>query len=489
MAACVLDEGERRVRRVYHGWVDPWARMGHGVCRRPRTPRTLAWRSHADDQAMKETGPALGWPERALRTFVRSCTPRACAKIGALAFAVIASSAHVGSPDVWMEGKAGAYPVVVNVQVPGVVPGIAQVYVRVAGSGVREVAVSGNRFDAMGGAPPPEVAKPVDGDAGLYHVALWFMTPGSNSVNVYVHGARGDGRLMIPTVIVAHQRLKFGGALAAVLAVVGIALFLGMISIVGAVIREGSLAPGQVPSQRQGRRARLVMGVATLVIAVVLLGGWRWWNAEDAKFARTLYQPMSAEASIRTVGETQQLDFMITDSNWRFSRNARPFNVGVRSLSAWRAASSLVPLVPDHGKIMHLFLVRERDNGVIAHLHPTTVDSLTFTTTLPPVPAGRYRVFADVVRESGEGETMTAHVDVLGGASGATFKATDSDDSWHIGPAVETNSVVLEDGSTMRWEQNGIPLVTGRPAPLTFVVMDNNRPVVLEPYMGMAPMP
>ena len=47
--------------------------------------------------------------------------------IGAIA---LVASAHVGSPDTYFEGSAGPYAVRVIVRNPGVVPGLAQITVR-----------------------------------------------------------------------------------------------------------------------------------------------------------------------------------------------------------------------------------------------------------------------------------------------------------------------------------------------------------------------
>src|SRR4030095_9798985 len=49
----------------------------------------------------------------------------------ALALVALSTMAHVGSPDTFFVGTAGAYPVRVIVRLPGVIPGRAQVTVRV----------------------------------------------------------------------------------------------------------------------------------------------------------------------------------------------------------------------------------------------------------------------------------------------------------------------------------------------------------------------
>ena len=418
---------------------------------------------------------------------------RAIGELLGLTFAVLAVSAHIGSPDVWLEGKAGPYPVVVNVQVPGVVPGIAQVYVRVAGAGVQQVSASSNRFDATAASPPPEVARPVDGDPGLYHVPLWIMTPGSNSVTVYVRGTHGEGSLVVPAVVVANQRLMFSRPMAMGLGAIGILLFLGAISIFGAMAREAVLTPGVTPDRSHRRRVRLVMTVTTVLLCVVLFGGWSWWNAEDQRFAGTLYKPMASHASLRTRDGVTVLDFSIADSSWALRHDTAWFKRNATSLIAYRNASALTPLVPDHGKLMHLALIREPDMTVFAHLHPTTTDSVTFSTAIPSLPGGHYRMFADIVLESGDAETMTTTVDIPGSEIASDVNAVrmpagyDPDNSWYVGKVSDVDSAVLADGSVMHWNRRAMPLVVGRPAPLIFTVTDAaGHAVTLEPYMGMA---
>src|SRR5205823_3926527 len=63
-------------------------------------------------------------------------------RLAALAGIVLVASGHVGSPDTYFEGAAGPYPVRVIVRSPGVVPGLAQITVRLlAAHTVRRVLV------------------------------------------------------------------------------------------------------------------------------------------------------------------------------------------------------------------------------------------------------------------------------------------------------------------------------------------------------------
>jgi len=57
---------------------------------------------------------------------------------------VVASAchAHVGSPDVFYEGSAGPYRLLVTIRPPQVVPGVAEVEIRSASPEIREIRVA-----------------------------------------------------------------------------------------------------------------------------------------------------------------------------------------------------------------------------------------------------------------------------------------------------------------------------------------------------------
>ena len=83
---------------------------------------------------------------------------------------------------------------------------------------------------------------------------------------------------------------------------------------------------------------------------------------------------------------------------------------------------------------MHLFLIREPGLDAMAHLHPVarTPEALDFAANLPALPPGRYRVYGDIVHDSGYAQTLVSSVDVAK-AGEHTGEPTDADDSWFSG--------------------------------------------------------
>jgi hypothetical protein len=395
-------------------------------------------------------------------------------RIGTLLALVVLCTAHVGSPDIWYEGAAGPYHVVVYIRVPGVVPGIADINVQVIGKQPTQVTAVVNLFDATAGTPPPDIARS-SGTDGWYATRLWIMSPGSNSVTVGVKGTRGEGSVIVPVAAVESRRLPFERALAYALIGVGIVLFAGLVTIAGAAVRESALPPGETPDEGRVRTGRLVMVGTALSVGLLLWAGKRWWDAQDAAFQAQLYRPFSVVASIERADSARLFRLTITDSSWV-----------MRGDSAWLRSHNLAawtPLVPDHGKLMHLFLVREEGMGAIAHLHPTTDDSVRFTSPLPALPAGRYRVYGDIVHGSGFTKTLVTQIELPD--MGTAKRASTGDDAIYVGGG-KGDIDTLADGATIRWTRGATPLVEDRPAALSFDVREpDGSPGKLEPYLGM----
>jgi len=379
------------------------------------------------------------------------------------------SMAHVGSPDTFFVGQAGPYRVRVSVRLPGVIPGRAAIAVRVLDAttpGEFSVSVCAGQWNVgRAGAPPPDRAAPVAGDPALYSTELWFMTPTSYQVFVIVDGPSGQGTAVVPVLALATAERTMDPRLGVVLAALGLFLSVGLLTIIGAAVRESVLPPGVAADARHRRRARIATGIAAVLVALALWGGRRWWTAEAADYGESvLYRPFASQAAVQGNRVRQVLTLSIRDPRW----TGHPPATGRYSA-----------LMPDHGKLMHSFLIREPALDAFAHLHPVarTPAALDFDAALPPLPPGRYRIYSDIVHESGYAQTLVARVDIP--STPASAPATDADDSWFAGDGPAT-------GTRIVWER-GEPLFARQERLLAFSARDASGGMVqVEPYMGMA---
>ncbi|MDQ6664602.1 MAG: hypothetical protein M3Z23_09440, partial [Acidobacteriota bacterium] len=155
----------------------------------------------------------------------------------------------------------------------------------------------------------------------------------------------------------------------------------------------------------------------------------------------------------------------------------------------WFTFRRLDDLIPDHNHLMHLFAIRMPGMDRMWHLHPEEGGPGIFTLDLPSMPAGRYKLFADIVHENGLAETATTEAefpDIAG-------RALSGDDATGAAPPVsETDTSrtvsVPPDGYRMLWLHGTAPLVAKRMELFQFRLEDaNGKPASgMEPYMGMA---
>ena len=298
------------------------------------------------------------------------------------------------------------------------------------------------------------------------------MTASSYQMAVDVEGPSGAGTAIVPVMALATAERTLQPWLGWVLALLGLLLTAGLLTLIATGVRESVLPPGEEPDATRRRRARWAAAGAIVGAALILWGGNIWWEAEAASYRTFVrYRPFTTTASVIERDAAPALTLGIRDERW----NGTPV-----ALSRYNA------LMPDHGKLMHLFLIRE-DLGAFAHLHPVAraAEALDFDAALPALAPGRYRVYGDIVHESGYMQTLVNTVDVSTTSAG---RLTDPDDSWMVGePAAGARAVDLGDGAQMVWTPPGAAIVAGEEQLLEIAVKDASGAVTtVEPYMGMA---
>ncbi len=386
--------------------------------------------------------------------------------------------AHVGSKDVFEQVSAGPYKLFVTVRMPNVIPGIATIEVRATGAtGVGNPNIDSIRITPMpltGEAskhpPTPDTMKRSVDDPAFYNGSLWLMAAGSWQVRFEVSGGAGEATASVPVAAIPLTVMRMQRPLGIVLGLLGVVLALGFAGIIGAAVRESSLTPGVPPQPNRRRRALYATAGAFVFIVTAIFLGNHWWNVEASDYAAGVYHPLALHTALS--GNT--LDLAI--------------DADVPARNPQYKLLALDDLTLDHGKIMHLYAIRWPEMDAVFHLHPAQVSKGGLRKTLPAMPPGAYKLYADIVFLSGFPQTLTASLTVPPGMSSAPVAF---DDAEALPPPLSHGDLgstyPLPDGYSMVWD---------RPATLTantatifrFRLLDaSGKPAEdVQPYLGMA---
>lgn len=378
-------------------------------------------------------------------------------------------NAHVGSPDVFVDGLAGPYRLLVTVRPPHAIPGVADVEILAPAGDVREVRIVPLPLTGPGAqfAPVADVAAPSHDDPRFFVGHLWMMSAGAWQVRATATGNRGRGDLSVPVPTLPQATLAMSPMLRVLLAMFALVLCAGLVAIVSAAAREARLGPGEAVGSRDRRRGRIAGVIAAAIVLAALVLGNRWWGAEASAYDRYVYKPLDGAATFEPGGRAR---LSLHDPGWLPSR-------------------TLDDLIADHDHLMHLFVLSPSLDR-FWHLHPDQVSTGEFDVGLPPMPSGRYQLFADIVHATGVSETIAAGLEVpqRPDSHGADLAMDDSE--WPgrgQPPAAQPDAVDLGDGSRMVWVREKGPLPAKRLTMLTFRIEDRTGQPArdLELYMGM----
>ena len=226
--------------------------------------------------------------------------------------------AHIGSQNVIFETEAGPYPTRVTIKAPEVVPGLAEIFVRIHAGKVEQVTALPVRYDSgRQGAPPPDIAVPVPGSENLYRAELWFMKSGAHSVIISITGEEGQGEVMVPFDALATRTLPMSRPLTVILVIMGTLLIALAASIAGAAVRHAAIPPGTEPSTRRLWGARFVTAIQLFLVIGLAYYGKTWWDEEERDYQNNrLYEPMASTATL-DAQLTNELTLEITDERFR----------------------------------------------------------------------------------------------------------------------------------------------------------------------------
>src|SRR5262249_46048513 len=168
----------------------------------------------------------------------------------------------------------------IAVRMPKVIPGLAQVEIRSQSSDVRAVQLTILRLSGFGYSlhAIPDSAQRSAEDPHFFVGRVWVMETYDLQVRIGVDGARGKAELGVPLPAFAQSTLRMQRALGILLFCCMLFLTIGVVSIVGALLREGRLPPGEAPTRHDFRRAQIAMSGAFVLVLIVIGLGKAWWN-------------------------------------------------------------------------------------------------------------------------------------------------------------------------------------------------------------------
>jgi hypothetical protein len=398
--------------------------------------------------------------------------------------------AHVGNSNTTLEGMAGPYHVLINIKAPDVIPGTASLTLFTSNdAGIKIYARPVYFYSGEYGAPDADALTAVPNSPGQYEGTLWLMNNGSASIELSIEGPLGKGKMLVPVVAISTTTQALPASTKYMLIGLGVFLFILMITIVGASVSDGITKAGATVHAGSKRAKTMGFIIATLLCSALVYGGNRWWTSVAEKTSEFVFKPMHATYHLNKKDGRNELNFTIDTTNSQRSQ-------------------LLHYIIPDHGKIMHFFIISIPDMHVFAHLHPERVGPINFSVNIPNVPAGKYLAFADIVYNSGFTETIKDTVDIneqaLTNDSTGTASILDADDALDISHPLKTGNaatinnvtidkhtgevVTMNDGTKILLEglKNNKYYFSNQLYSLPFYFYNkNNQPIAPDLYMGM----
>jgi hypothetical protein len=380
--------------------------------------------------------------------------------------------AHIGSKDVYEQVNAGPYKLFVTIRTPNVIPGVATIEVRSSGAAVSSIRITPTPLTGEAAKHPPssDAMKASADDPAFFTGSLWLMAPGSWQVHFDLDGAAGKTSSSVPVPAVPLSILPMQRPLGIALALLGILLAIGIVGIVAAAVGQSRLDPGVAPGPKQRRRALAASLVTLLLTALIIYGGYKWWNLEALAYASDIYHPLSLSPELS--GNILDLKIGSYDNAQKQTFRARADN----------------ELLPDHGHLMHLYAIRQPEMDAVFHLHPSPVSDKHLRMTLPSMPAGTYRLYADIVHANGFPETLTAELVVPPNLPPAPLSAEDASGAppplsqGELGTAYK-----LPDGYTMVWDRpTELSANVGYSFRFRLLNAAGQPATDVQPYLGMA---
>ena len=313
--------------------------------------------------------------------------------------------ADIGHYNFTFEGKAFNKTIRALVKPPGVVPGISNITINTLNQSIDSIKIQPVKWHGKitsyphlkagpQGAPPADLMHKLDGADNFFAGELWLMDFGAYNINIELF--KGDNReiINIPINSIATEIKPMSFQISLILFCLMLLLLFGATNIITIAYRESTTPYNQNINSEKIKKSKLVMLCSFGLLLFMLYAGNNWWNDTEIAYRENLYVPMENEVKLITNGKQNILQIFFTDDLW---------------------LGGMIPdLMPDHGKIMHLYLINE-NYSQLCHLHPkrNKENKDLFEVVLPGIEYGKYYLYMDITLESGFSSTLTNQISYM----------------------------------------------------------------------------
>lgn len=404
--------------------------------------------------------------------------------------------AHIGTINTIYETKAGPYSLRVIIEPNLVVPAPVSIIVRNLNpqDKITQITALPVKSDlSKENEPPADVLVATSEDPNVFTGQMPIFTRGLYDFYITVKGIAGEASVKVPFESIQKMSPGMEAGLKAYLFGIGLFILSFILYLAFVVGRDGlwSNAMGNEPSKsniKQGGIGVLICLVAYCFTGVQIYHLYQWqMKQNNDKILKQMEFTLKMDPKNRVL--TLIIPQMPSNPSIAITEQPHP------KLTNLPAASELNPaenywvnptLIPDHGKWMHLFLVRSPSLDIVAHLHPSKINNSTFQIQLPDFPSGSYLVYGDIVFENGFSYTLTGKVEIPDATDQKIVlsEKQDSDDAWaKVEPANsqnahhQKNNLILEDGSQAQ---------VGKDIDLKLnMINEDDKAMPISLYMGM----
>ena len=313
--------------------------------------------------------------------------------------------ADIGHYNFTFEGQAFNQTIRALIKPPGVVPGIANITINTLGQSIDSIKIQPVKWHGKiksyphlkagpQGAPPPDLLNKLADAENFFEGELWLMDFGAYNINVELFKGNNREIINIPINSIATEIKPMSFQVSLILFCFMLILLFGATNIITIAYRESTTPYNQKIKSEKIKKSRLVMFGSFGLLIFILYAGNKWWNDTEISYRENLYVPMENKVQLISNGNQNILQIFFTDELW---------------------LGGMIPdLMPDHGKIMHLYLIHE-NHSQLCHLHPkiNKENKNLFEVVLPEIEYGKYYLYMDITLESGFSSTLTNEINYI----------------------------------------------------------------------------